>query len=356
MDRELFDALTRSVAGRGETRRGVLRLLAGTALGGLVARLGPAEGAEAKPRRRKRRTARKPNATLQTEGKGKKKGKGKNKPKPKPKPRECYSDAACGACERCINGGCMELPAICDPNDCREEFCNPETNSWECRSNCQLETSVCCQGQCYAAPACGSTGKQLNPETCQCECPRDQWECADGSCVTDQCCPGEKSCGRNVCVSANQCCPGQRRCLNDSCIPEDQCCFDALPPECEGGCMRAVCINGQEQCQPRELGALCNVPGGVAGTCCNGQCTREAIVCPNYPPRNFNESTCTCECPGGGTDIPGSNGRLCCPAGFPLHDNIGKCWTPGGDEWACAMGYHKCTPQDPPNPYGCCRD
>jgi hypothetical protein len=354
MDHEGFDTLTRAMAARDTTRRAALRLVSGGVLGALAARLGLPENAVAKQKKRKRRTAPKKEGSLQAEGKRKGK-KGKGKKPPQPKPRECYSDAACGACQRCVDGECRDLAALCDPDACQEEFCNPETNSWECRRTCQLESSVCCQGQCYASPAC-SGGKQLNPETCQCECPPGQWECLDGSCVPDtKCCQGEKECDGGVCVSADQCCPGQKRCLNETCIPEDQCCFDVPVPDCDGGCKSVVCVNGQEQCRPRELGALCKVRGGDNGTCCNGQCTKEALVCPIYPHRSFSETTCRCDCPNGGTDIPGSNNRLCCPAGFPFHDNIGKCWRSSVD-WACAIGYHKCTPQDPPNDYGCCRD
>jgi hypothetical protein len=354
MDHEGFDTLTRAMAARDTTRRAALRLVSGGVLGALAARLGLPENAVAKQKKRKRRTAPKKEGALQAEGKRKGK-KGKGKKPPKPKPRECYSDAACGACQRCVDGECRELAALCDPNACQEEFCNPETNSWECRRTCQLESSVCCKGQCFTP--C-STGKTIDPATCQCGCPADKYQCDDGSCVDplDECCPDQEPCGDGVCVSENECCPGYRRCDDGECIPETECCFDSLP-DCGGGtCQRIVCVNGQEQCQPLPLGAPCKLRGGDNGTCCNGQCTKEAIVCPNYPPRSFNETTCRCECPDGGTDIPGSNGRLCCPAGFPLHDSIGKCWKPSGNDWTCAMGYHKCTPQDPPNSYGCCLD
>jgi hypothetical protein len=352
MDHDRFDAMTRASVGL-PTRRSAMRLLAGGALSMLAARLGLAEDAAAKQPKRKRQPTARKDDTLRTEGKRKGK-KGKGKKPPQPKPRDCYSDAACGACQRCIDGECVELAAVCDPNACQEEFCNPETNSWECRRTCQLESSVCCQGQCFV-PCSG--GREIDPETCQCGCRPGEWQCADGSCVSqDQCCDGEKACPDGACVSADQCCPGEKRCNDGSCIPEDQCCFDVPVPGCDGGCKRVVCVNGQEQCQPRELGALCKMRGGDDGTCCNGQCTKEAIVCPAYPQRYFDVETCQCACPGGGTDIPGSNGRLCCPAGYPSHDNIGKCWQPGGDEWVCAIGYHKCTPQDLPNPYGCCLD
>ena len=48
MDQEHFDDLTRSVAGGGSTRRAAMRLLAGSALAGVAARLGLTAVTEAK--------------------------------------------------------------------------------------------------------------------------------------------------------------------------------------------------------------------------------------------------------------------------------------------------------------------
>lgn len=169
MDHNGFDALTRSMADGATTRRAALRLVPGGLLGALATRLGLAEDAAAKQKKRKRRPAAKKERALQAEGKRKGK-KGKGKKPPRPKPRECYSDAACGACQRCIDGECRELPALCDPDACQEEFCNPETNSWECRRTCQLESSVCCKGQCLV-PCSGD--RDIDPETCQCKCTFD---------------------------------------------------------------------------------------------------------------------------------------------------------------------------------------
>jgi hypothetical protein len=76
MDHSDFDTLTRSVVAEGGTRRALVRLLAGGALGGLVARLGLSERAQAKAKqKRKRHKQHKPQAKhqqtgpLQTEGK-----------------------------------------------------------------------------------------------------------------------------------------------------------------------------------------------------------------------------------------------------------------------------------------------
>lgn len=201
MDRNHFDELARSMASETGARRAALRLLAGGALGMLAARFSFDEDAEAKPKRKSRPAKQK--EKMQSEGK--RKGKKPGKKKPKPKPQECYSDAACGACERCIGGRCLELIPPCDANDCREAFCNPATNSWECRGSCQSQEAVCCQGVCYA-PCSG--GRPLDPETCQCGCLPEEWQCADKSCVaTGQCCDGERRCPGGVCVSEGTCCP-----------------------------------------------------------------------------------------------------------------------------------------------------
>jgi len=148
-----------------------------------------------------------------------------------------------------------------------------------------------------------------------------------------------------------------KRCINGACIAEDECCFDASPSGA-GGCQRVVCVNGQEQCQPVALGTPCKMPGGADGTCCNGQCTKEALVCPAYPWREFNRNTCRCDCPDGGTDADGSSGhRYCCPAGFPVLSFGGICYADPVGTHVCMMGHHFC-----PSPYPdqtsewCCRD
>jgi hypothetical protein len=366
MDDGHFDHVARDLAdGRG-SRRAVLRFLASGVVGLLASRLGFFEVTEAKSKntKRKRRSRRTPNDALQAEGKRKGKKGGKKKPKlqlppPQPPPVECAGDGDCAACERCLGGECsFGLVAPCDRTACQEPVCNVSTNTWECRRTCLHPEAVCCQGQCLASPPCGG-GKQLDPSTCQCECPAGQWQCADGSCVpSTQCCAGEKSCPGGVCVSADQCCPGQKRCGDGSCIAEDQCCADAPPPLCASGCQRIVCLNGQFQCQNLALGTPCRMPGGTDGTCCNGQCTREVLTCEVYPYRgwrDFNAETCRCNCADGGVDTPGFAG-YCCPAAMPLHDGHGRCFAEGdATNWVCLLGHHYCA--DSPYPdYPCCRD
>ncbi|MDF3040378.1 MAG: hypothetical protein K0Q71_3084, partial [Thermomicrobiales bacterium] len=110
MDNGSFDALTRSVASGGETRRAVLRLLAGGALGGLPAWLGLDEIATAKPRKKRQRDpAQNQDGGLQTEGKRKGKKGSKKKPKPKSPPKP-----SCGAGEwPCVDGSCVAQGACC---------------------------------------------------------------------------------------------------------------------------------------------------------------------------------------------------------------------------------------------------
>jgi hypothetical protein len=286
MDYGQFDDLTRSVAGDCGTRRAVLRLLAGGVVGGFVARLGLTETAETKAKKKRKQhkpgEQSQPTGGVQTEGKrNKRKNRDKNRDKkPKPKPPECYSNGACGPCQSCVNGTCMDLVPLC-PGDCTKAVCNSETNSWECRSTCQLQDSICCQGQCLASPACGNTGKQLNMETCQCECPPGKKECPNDSCVPDYaCCPGETSCGGGRCASAGQCCPGMKPCDNVGCIPDNSCCRFGPFPDCTG-CTQMTCDNGDWLCVEKP-GVDCG-----SGTCCptheSGYSCREGKCCRHDP-------------------------------------------------------------------------
>ena len=117
MDAGQFDGLTRSVASDVGTRRAVLRLLAGGALGGLVARLGLVEVTAAKKKHKKltkkrnrpSRVERQAHGELLAEGK--RKGKKHNrKPKnPPPSPNEpCNLDKF-----RCPDGTCVPWGTCC---------------------------------------------------------------------------------------------------------------------------------------------------------------------------------------------------------------------------------------------------
>jgi hypothetical protein len=149
MDDFHFDEVARSLAGGGETRRGLLRLVAGGVLGGVTSRLGLAAGAAAKSgkHRRQRQGAANRNEALQAEGKRKK-------------------------CKK-------RKPQLCDPY-------------------CEEEGGRCCPGVgCVVDEQC---------------CPGEK-TCDDGSCVDplDQCCPDQKRCGNGECVARDECCPDASR-------------------------------------------------------------------------------------------------------------------------------------------------
>ena len=106
MDEITFDALTRSVGTDARTRRTLLRLLVGTALGAVAARLGQVDDAEARAKpshgNANARSQAHPNSGVQSERKSKGKGKGKGKGhKPPPLPPGCKN---CNACQMCKNG------------------------------------------------------------------------------------------------------------------------------------------------------------------------------------------------------------------------------------------------------------
>jgi hypothetical protein len=186
MDHGHFDALTRSLAGGPESRRMVLRLLAGGALSAAIARFGLTADADAGPRtsKAKTRTDRRHPGAVQSEGKQRKgKGKGKGK-KGKGKDKDGPKPSDCGPGKKpCPDGGCVV-------------------------------EALCCPGQRMCAGG-----------RCQLGCCDDEWECGDGSCVASgDCCDDEKPCGGGVCVSADACCPNEKRCQGEvGCFPADEC-------------------------------------------------------------------------------------------------------------------------------------
>ena len=190
-----FDDLTRSVVGEGGTRRAVLRVLAGAALGGLVARLGLAEDAEAKPRRKKRKQHKpgeksQPTGGLQSEGKRNKKR--KNKPKGKKQ--------------------CSDIVPLC-PKPCQEPRCDLATGKYVCQDMCR-EGWSCCNGLCE--PPCTNGCMEDPNQACLCEKPP-----AD----EDVYCALEHLCGENPC-------PAGKEHDSATCTCGDTC-LDATP-NCNG--------------------------------------------------------------------------------------------------------------------------
>jgi hypothetical protein len=246
MDDFHFDEVARSLAGGGETRRGLLRLVAGGVLGGVTSRLGLAAGAEAKSskHRRQRQGAANRNEALQAEGKRKKKHK-------KRKPQLCdpYCEEEGGRC--CPGAGCVF-----------DEQCCPGEKT-------------CGNGSCVGLRAC---------------CP-DEPPCGDGSCpAPGRCCPEKYQCADGSCVDPlDQCCPDQKRCGNGECVARDECCPDASRPPCSSQCGDVACDEGELVCRPRENGASCGA-GGL--TCCRGVCYSTGCG----EGRHFNPDNCRCEC------------------------------------------------------------
>lgn len=230
MDHGQFDELTRTVLVDAGGRRALLRALAGSALGGVAARLGLAEQAVAKAKHHgHKQHGHKPAGQVQAAGKKhksnhknktKNKGKGKDKP-PGPCPnglRRC-KDGTCmadkpGVCcadeEFCPGGGCRArggccpgetpcgggvcakagecclLKPVCD--GCEEATC--VGGNWECQSTCLYEGSTCCNGQCMLA--C-SNGCQISGNCGTCSSPpagktycAAQDRCVSTSCPTGQ--------------------------------------------------------------------------------------------------------------------------------------------------------------------------
>jgi hypothetical protein len=190
MDHEHFDALTRSLGGGAGTRRALLGLLAGGALGAF-GRFSLAAVVEAKPHRK---------------GKNRGKDKGKDKGKGKGPKGDC-----------------------------------PATKKW-CPGHGCVVKELCCPGQ----RLCGD-GKCIGQGRC---CP-DERKCRHGCIPSDSCCGDERPCDGGGCAPLNGCCPNEKDC-EGMCIPKTECC-EAEPgpgPLCDH-CHEPGCANGKQVCQPK---------------------------------------------------------------------------------------------------------
>ena len=283
MDQVQFDKLTRSTASDAGTRRTLLRLLAGVTLSLVTARLGLAQNAEAnKKRRRKPQANRKQQGHLGAEGKGKRKQKRHKKPLP-PQPCDLFCTDGGGRCcpdGSCVYGECCagekpchdSLDGSCIPQDqccpeertCADGSCVPLTECCreqrECPNAC-LPMDECCPGQkrcgnrCLQAdlcceddlfPLCNAcqeavcvngnmvcgpvkqcpTGKYLNADTCQCECPEGYADCGSGHCncevrVGVVCQSGLCCAPLRHCPAAGACCYGWSSCTPEGCCPPE---------------------------------------------------------------------------------------------------------------------------------------
>jgi hypothetical protein len=120
----------------------------------------------------------------------------------------CCDADECGDCGTCVGGSCVEVPGICDDDNC--ERCNFSTGT--CEPRCTGMFGVCCNGQCWASgfgsfTPCGTTccSSQFNQTCCEdttC-CPATPcYECAGGSCRYK--CEGFDSCDKDgVCKNCD---------------------------------------------------------------------------------------------------------------------------------------------------------
>ncbi len=325
VDHRDFDALTRSAMAEGGTRRALLRLLAGSALGSFVARIGLGDVNAAKPkqqkankkRRRPTQAERKRQDQLQAERKGKGKGKpGKKKPKPKP-PQGC-TETFCDNGGRCCGGSCA-APGDCCPS---EKKCGGGCIA--ATTCCPYDERTCPDGSCVGLDACCPGEKECAGGLCISvfECCPDARMCDDGSCVAaGKCCPDERLCPNDWCAPADECCPGRKPCADGSCVPLEHCCPDHPhdPVPLCANCHYLECDDGEYVCR-KEL-AYCTCPA-------------EVMVCPNAPARSW-------PLPDGGS-INLSNG--CCPwhhLGWDPATGAYMCLEePGGQTgWICRDGW-----------------
>ena len=212
MDRDRFDSLSKAVAA-GASRRQLLKLLAGGALGGIagVARIG---SGDAKPR---------PDGCT---------GSGGN----------CDASRPCCADSVCINGKCCLTRKICDGARCTDLDNDP--------NNCGSCGNACAVGQICLAGVCGCT-----PDSCPEPFPNATVECRPGGCFF-QCNPGFEDCDGNY----------ENGCETVVPPPSDQSCgFD--------NCNRVQCPEETTCIRCGSLGAgICCPSGTHCGIGPDGQC------------------------------------------------------------------------------------
>ncbi len=282
VDDRRFDALTRTFAVRSSSRRHAVRLLAGGAVGGLLARLGLQEAVAGCA--------------------GAKTG--------------CTANDECATCAK----------TVCQEGTCCRPAGKPCTRSGHCCSGrCNTKKRVCrgcpagtepCGGRCVDAGTCGGcpTGQELCGTTCV-DTQSDPSHC--GGCDRPPCQTGQ-TCDRGVCVWPT--CPpstpdacwanGSRTCTNlqtdkrncgwcgRGCAPEaawmccgGQCvytggcgpattgsCFDGFCGGCTtcSGSLRCCDVGGAGTCVDLTTDPNCGLCGNDCGAqgmrCENGQC------------------------------------------------------------------------------------
>ena len=242
MDGIRFDAIAKAVV-RAHSRRGTLRLLAGSVFTGLLGGSRARDDLLAKAGKKKRKKKKKGCSPLQT---------------------KC-GNRCCPYDTFCCGGECWAQhthpPAI--PVQCchdhlipQEEVCCPSGNS------CALD-EACCGAAC---------------------CPPGSTCCGDGSC-----CPqGSTCCGESCCPPGQICSDGECRapCGGIVCPPGFPCCNNQCQAPCDNGqvmdpttCLCQDCPSGQSLC---------------GDECCDDPCGCDAGVCTNswYECGSPGASTC----------------------------------------------------------------
>jgi hypothetical protein len=305
MDDVRFDALTRAL-GEATTRRGLTRLLAGLALGGL---LGPISS----------------DAKKHGKGKSKRKSKGKDKGKQ-------AEDRGVGTEGKKGHGGRATIT-------CRAPGQSCSRNAQCCSSKCVKGTCRCTQASqcpdpgpcktrvCTAAGAC--TPQPAPPDT----------PCGDG----DACTEGSRCDGQGTCVAGTaKSCDDGVACTRDGCEPATGCTHTPDDTQCDGGkvCDRqdgCVCPQGTRECgnrcvdtqsDPDHCGACGTACDGGAGTCRGGVCATPE-VCDGDDNDLDGEVDEGAHCP---SNKVCQGGACVCPAGTRDCDGDDACEQLGTDQ------------------------
>jgi hypothetical protein len=186
MDHDQFDALTRTVTPVAPSRRAMLRLFAGTALGGVV-RLGGGEFVEAKRKKKKKKAPRCGGASpVQC-------------PPPANNPKAVCYPTGTHCCSSAVGGGACYIGNAC----CPPSVAYPG-------GSCAMDDEVCCSA------AAGGGSCSLSSPVC---CAPSQLE-PEGSCVPKgaTCCPLG-----GYCDAGESCCPPSPDFPYGSCAPAGGC-------------------------------------------------------------------------------------------------------------------------------------
>jgi hypothetical protein len=352
VDRNRFDDMTRALSERG-SRRGALRLLAGSALGALV---GAPMDALAKPK--------------------------KKNPKPRcPKkacPKGYQRDKRTCECE-CVRTRCSGGKEF-DTRKCR---CKCPKGMRECRDGC-VGLNECCPGDppcpedpkgCCHAPgldvctidgccreldgmkACNDFCVDTNTHpshcgNCNSPCGSDE-TCVDGECVPENPCPkglaAQGLCctdGRISCSgpSGPFCAPAKHTCCGDNSCDESQVCCDASQGVCctRGRCVAGQCCpDGRKVCRDECVDTQTDRKhcGG-----CDGWCNGPGLECCAGSCKNLQSDEEHCGACGNACDsrtercVEGQCRDICSLNQPPWQNRCDD----GGDYWCCPDGSTQC--------------